>query len=417
MTIKLTALPNGIKVFTDSIEGFESASIGIFVNVGSVDEKSGQEGLSHFLEHMAFKGTKTRSALQISSAIESVGGFINAYTGKEITAYHTKVLKKDVKLSIDILSDILLNSVFDKDEFEKERGVIIQEIRQVNDSPDDLVFDLFQEQAFKNTRLGTSILGSEERIQSYTTSDLENYIKSKYAPNRLIICASGAVDHNEIVEYAEKYTAGFSNFDVPIVEKQTYSGGVVSKAKDLEQVHYIAGYEGVSHTDNNKYDLCVLSAIIGGGMSSRLFQQIREKRGLVYSIFSFVSNYRDTGTFGYYAACAPEKAKDVMLYSNEEIDNILKNGVTREELERAKNQLKASLLMGLESSSTRMERMASQYFYHGRIMDMTEVAKNIDAVNQDSIKHIAEKILTTNNTTTAIVGPKDEINNILQEAV
>ncbi|MBQ8651196.1 MAG: insulinase family protein [Alphaproteobacteria bacterium] len=417
MTIKLTALPNGIKVFTDSIEGFESASIGIFVNVGSVDEKSGQEGLSHFLEHMAFKGTKTRSALQISSAIESVGGFINAYTGKEITAYHTKVLKKDVKLSIDILSDILLNSVFDKDEFEKERGVIIQEIRQVNDSPDDLVFDLFQEQAFKNTRLGTSILGSEERIQSYTTSDLENYIKSKYATNRLIICASGAVDHNEIVEYAEKYTAGFSNFDVPIVEKQTYSGGVVSKAKDLEQVHYIAGYEGVSHTDNNKYDLCVLSAIIGGGMSSRLFQQIREKRGLVYSIFSFVSNYRDTGTFGYYAACAPEKAKDVMLYSNEEIDNILKNGVTREELERAKNQLKASLLMGLESSSTRMERMASQYFYHGRIMDMTEVAKNIDAVNQDSIKHIAEKILTTNNTTTAIVGPKDEINNILQEAV
>ncbi len=417
MTIKLTALPNGIKVFTDSIEGFESASIGIFVNVGSVDEDNDQEGLSHFLEHMAFKGTKTRSALQISSAIESVGGFINAYTGKEITAYHTKVLKKDVKLSIDILSDILLNSVFDKGEFEKERGVIIQEIRQVNDSPDDLVFDLFQEQAFKNTRLGTSILGSEERIQAYTTNDLENYIKSKYATNRMIICASGAVDHNEIVEYAEKYTVGFSNFDVPIVEKQTYNGGVVSKAKDLEQVHYIAGYEGVSHTDNNKYDLCVLSAIIGGGMSSRLFQQIREKRGLVYSIFSFVSNYRDTGTFGYYAACAPEKAKDVMLYSNEEIDNILKNGITSEELERAKNQLKASLLMGLESSSTRMERMASQYFHYGRIMYMTEVAKNIEAVNQESIKHVAEKIFATNNTTTAIVGPKDEINNILQEAV
>ena len=400
--VNLDHLKNGITVATDNIDGFETVSVGLFVNIGSVNENEKQTGISHFLEHMAFKGTKTRSALQISYEIESVGGFINAYTSKEVTAFHAKVLKENVKQAVDIITDIVQNSVFEESEFKKEQGVIIQEIRQTNDTPDDYVFDMFQAKCFDNEHLGTQILGSEEDILSYHPSDLDSYLKTKYSTDKMILSASGRIDHDELIDLANEFTPDMKKFDVDAVEKQTYRGGFSFKQKDLEQTHLIFGFEGLSHTDENKFDLSVLSTILGGGMSSRLFQEIREKRGLVYSVFSFCSNYRDTGTFGIYAACEDEKSEEVVEIARAELEKI-KNDITDEELKKAKTQLKASLMMGLESSSTRMERMASQYIHHGRITPPSEIVEKIDRISIESLKKIANNIFNS-KPTLALIG-------------
>ncbi len=410
MTIEISRLDNGLTVITDDIAGFESASIGIFVNVGSVDENSNQIGISHFLEHMAFKGTETRSALQISEEIESVGGFMNAYTSKEMTAYHTKVLKSDVNLSIDIVSDILQNSTFDELEFEREKGVIIQEIRQLNDTPDDLVFDMFQEKAFYGEKLGSQILGSESDVMRYVPNDLRTYLKTKYSTSHMVLAASGGVSHDEIVQLACKFTHRMKDFDIEPVEPQSYIGGFIFKKKPLEQTHVVLGFEGLSHTHKNKYDLGVLSTILGGGMSSRLFQEVREKRGLAYSIFSFTSNYRDTGTFGIYAACEHDKTQEVLEISKAQCIGIIEN-LTEEELQKAKTQIKASLLMGLESSSTRMERLASQFLFHGKVSTPQEVASKIEEISIESVQDIARKIFTS-KPTLAVIGPESNIENL-----
>ena len=404
--VKLDHLENGLTVATDNIDGFETASIGLFVNIGSVNESDKQTGISHFLEHMAFKGTKTRSALQISYEIESVGGFINAYTSKEVTAFHAKVLKENIKLAVDIITDIVQNSVFDESEFKKEQGVIIQEIRQTNDTPDDYVFDMFQSKCFDNEHLGTQILGSEEDIMSYKPKDLDSYLKTKYSTDKMVLSASGRISHDEFMDLANRFTSDMKKFDVDPVEKQTYRGGFAFKQKDLEQTHLILGFEGLSHTDENKFDLSVLSAILGGGMSSRLFQEIREKRGLVYSVFSFCSNYRDTGTFGIYAACEDEKAAEVVDLANAELEKI-KNSITDEEIKKAKTQLKASLMMGLESSATRMERMASQHIHCGRITPPSEIVEKIDRISIDSLKKIANNIFSSKPTLALIGKGKD----------
>ena len=265
--VSIEQLNNGITVTTDSIENFETVSIGLFVNVGSVNESEQQTGISHFLEHMAFKGTATRSALQISSAIESVGGYINAYTSKEVTAFHAKVLKDDVKLAVDIITDIIQNSTFDAEEFAKEQGVIIQEIRQLNDAPDDYVFDMFQAKCFEAEKLGTQILGSEENILSYKPSDLDMYLKTKYSTDKMILSASGKISQEQLVGLANNFTTKMTKFDIEPVAKQVYRGGFSFKQKDLEQTHLICGFEGVSHTDERKYDLTILSAILVLGFS------------------------------------------------------------------------------------------------------------------------------------------------------
>ena len=403
---KIDRIRNGLTVATDSIENFETVSIGMFVNVGSVNENEKQTGVSHFLEHMAFKGTATRSALQISCAIESVGGYINAYTSKEVTAFHAKVLKEDVKLAVDIITDIIQNSTFDAEEFAKEQGVIIQEIRQLNDTPDDYIFDMFQAKCFEDKKLGTQILGSEENILSYKPSDLDTYLKTKYSTDKMILSASGKITQDELVDLAHNFTHQMTEFDVEPVAKQVYKGGFSFKQKDLEQTHLVFGFEGVSHTDENKYDLTVLSAILGGGMSSRLFQEIREKRGLAYSVFSFCTSYRDTGTFGMYAACEDSKAEEVVKLSLAEFEKI-QNSITEEELNKAKMQLKASLMMGLESSSTRMERMANQYIHLGRIVEPSEIVEKIEAISVDSLQKLSAKMFKTKPTLALIGKGKD----------
>ena len=400
--VSLEHIDNGIAVATDTIDSFETVSLGLFVNIGSVNENAEQKGLSHFLEHMAFKGTTTRTALQISYAIESVGGYINAYTSKEITAFHAKVLKENVGLALDIITDIVQNSVFDKQEFEKEQGVIIQEIRQLNDTPDDYVFDMFQAQCYENENLGTQILGSENDILRYNPNDLDTYLKTKYSTDKIILAASGKIEHKAFLELANNLTAGMKKFEVEPVEKQYYKGGFSFKQKALEQTHLIFGFEGVSHSSEDKFALSVLSAILGGGMSSRLFQEIREKRGLAYSVFSFCSNYRDSGTFGVYAACDDSKVEEVVKISLAEFEKI-QNDIAETELNKAKRQLKASLLMGLESSSTRMERIANQYINHGSIIPTKEIVEKIDAISVESLKLVAKKVFAS-KPTLALIG-------------
>ncbi len=400
--IALERLNNGITVATDTIDSFETVSLGLFVNIGSVNENAEQKGLSHFLEHMAFKGTKTRTALQISYAIESVGGYINAYTSKEITAFHAKVLKENVKLALDIITDIVQNSIFDEQEFVKEQGVIIQEIRQLNDAPDEYVFDMFQAKCYEDERLGTQILGSEEDILRYSPNDLDTYLKTKYSTDKIVLVASGKIEHNAFLELANNFTSGMKKFDVEPVEKQRYKGGFSFKQKELEQTHLIFGFEGVSHSSDEKFALSVLSAILGGGMSSRLFQEIREKRGLAYSVFSFCSNYRDSGIFGAYAACDDSQAEEVVKISLAEFEKIQQD-ITDAELNKAKMQLKASLLMGLESSSTRMERMANQYINYGKLLPIEDIIETIDAISVESLKRVARRIFAS-KPTLALIG-------------
>lgn len=409
MDIQKTVLSSGITVVTDRIPSFETASIGFFVNVGSTNESPIENGVSHFLEHMLFKGTNKRTALDISKEIESVGGYINAYTSKEVTAFHVKLLKNNTELGIDILSDMLQNSLFDEEEFQKEKAVVLQEINQTDDTPDDLVFDVFQSQCFPEGELGRPVLGTYESVTKLCANDLKSYIQNQYSPYKIIVSAAGNIDHNMIVELVDKYCGKSSSFQAISPVKQYYTGGKILKEKDIAQHHVIIGFEGVSHTSEDKYNLNVLSTILGGGMSSKLFQEVREKRGLVYSIFSFISNYKDTGIFGVYSACDPCNTKEMVKVINEEL-RISINSITPEEIKKAKTQLKASLLMGLESSSARMERMANQLFFSGKISLPKDIEKRIDSVDIDGIINICGKLFV--KPTLTILGKKENIDDI-----
>jgi predicted Zn-dependent peptidase len=361
---------------------------------------------------MAFKGTNKRTALEISQSIELVGGHINAYTSKETTAYHAKMLKANLDLAIDILTDIISDSKFDEIEFGKEKSVIIQEIKQLNDTPDDLVFDMFQAKCFDGEQLGAQILGREEEINSYTPADLKNYLRTKYSADKMILCASGGINHDDVVSLAEKFSSKMTSFKVDQPAEQKYRGGFIFKKKDLEQAHLILGFEGCSNTEVCKYDLCVLSTILGAGMSSRLFQEVREKRGLVYSIFSFMSNYRDTGTFGVYAGCEDSKVQEVINIIRWEFDRVLET-LREEEIQKAKTQLKASILMGLESSSSRMERMAHQFIQQNRFFTPQEIIAKIDAVNERSIADVMRRIFSS-KPTLAVMGNVDGIEKLYE---
>ena len=410
MSVEKTKLNNGLIVATDSIPNFETVSVGIFVNVGSVNENPSQSGISHFVEHMAFKGTEKRTALEISSEIESVGGYMNAYTSKEVTAFHAKVLKQDFELAVDVISDIVQNSTFNSEEFEKERGVIIQEIKQQNDTPDDLVFDMFQGQCFDGESLGTPILGTEENILSFKSDDLAGYLKGNYSTDKMIICASGGIEHAQLVDLANKYCDGMKEFQTETPRKQIFQGGFLCKEKDLEQTHIVMGFEGFDNKSEHKFDLFVLSTILGGGMSSRLFQEIREKRGLAYSIFSFTSNYRDTGTFGVYSGCDSDNAREVVKIVKEELLSVSATLEDRE-IEKAKTQIKASLLMGLESSSSRMERMAGQYLLQGQFLTPADITSKIDTITKVSVIKAAEIILAT-SPTVAVIGNGEKLQEL-----
>lgn len=413
MAIQKTVLENGLTVATDCIPNFETVSVGIFVKVGSVNEDVNLCGVSHFVEHMAFKGTEKRSSLEISESIESVGGHINAYTGKEITAFYAKVLKDDMELAVDVITDIVQNSTFDNCEFENERGVIIQEIKQMNDTPDEVVFEAFQGKCFDNEALGRPILGSISNIDRFQPQDLKDYLKTNYSSAKMILAASGNVDHDSFVSFAEKYTHKMHDFTTDSPDIQKYQGGFIHKEKNLEQRHIIFGYEGCRHEDARKYDLFVLSTIMGGGMSSRLCQEVREKRGLAYSVYSYVSNYQNTGVFGVYAGCDISKSLEVVKVIRDEILKASDN-ISEAEIEKAKKQIKSSLLMGLESSSSRMERMAHQYLVYGRFFTSDEIISLVNSVTTDSVRNTLRNMINT-PPTLAIVGSGENIETLHDE--
>ncbi|MDR2645759.1 MAG: insulinase family protein [Holosporaceae bacterium] len=402
----LTQLNNGIRVVTKSMESFESVALGYWIEVGSVCEKESNCGISHFLEHMAFKGTMSRSAKQITEEIESVGGYLNAYTSKETTAFHAKILKKDKQLAVEILSDILQNPTFPTEELEKERGVIIQEILQTYDTPDDVIFDHFQNVAFANQSLGRPIAGTIEIVSQINAQNLFDYRSRYYNADNIIFGAVGDVNHDELLRNAEQYFSKFKIDDTSVHDEQyDYRGGVYSDIRELEQTHVIIGFNGLPSLSEDYYTLAILSSILGGGMSSRLFQEIREKRGLAYSVYSFTSSYKKNGLFGIYAATTADKLAELSSVVSCELMKMCDN-VSQKELERTKAQLHSGLLMSSESNSASCERIANQTLIFKHPIEFREILQKIDDTTITDVQKLASKIFSS-AAAVATVGKND----------
>jgi len=405
--IKVRSLKNGIRVIIDSNPKCESVSLGVWVAVGARFETPEINGISHVLEHMAFKGTKTRTAFDISREIEDVGGLVNAYTGKDMTAYYVKVLQKDWTLGLNIISDILQNSVMDKDELAKEQGVIIQEINMSNDTPDDLIFDLYNQTAYPDQPLGRTILGSPENVRAVTSKKLLDYMHAQYTANRLVISVAGAIDADEFMAACEK---SFTHISAERQEKPVaarYIGGDIRRLKDNEQVNLILGFEGCSYQGKDYYTAAILASVFGGGMSSRLFQEIREKRGLVYSIYAFNSPETDTGTFGIYAGTGEKEVAELLPVLCDEI-NKLSDTLTEDEIMRAKNRAKARILMRSENWSTHAESNATDMIIYGRVVPDTETIRQIDSVTREQMAALAKRIFA-GKPTLATLGPVKKV--------
>ncbi|MDH3241882.1 MAG: insulinase family protein [Alphaproteobacteria bacterium] len=406
MSVDVTRLENGFRVATDRMDHVETAAIGVWVGVGARHESPRLNGISHMLEHMAFKGTARRSAEAIVNEVESVGGQINAYTSRENTAYYLRVLADDVPLAVDILADILQHSAFDAGELERERAVILQEIGQCTDTPDDLVFDQFQEAAYPGQALGRSILGTAENVRGLDRAALADYMAIQYGADRMVLAASGKVDHRELVGLAIDAFGGLGALGAPQAEPARYLGGHHGERRELEQLHLVLGYDGLAYDDPDFYTMGALSSLLGGGMSSRLFQEVREKRGLVYSIYTFSTAYRDGGLFGLYAGTGPDEVRELMPVVMEQLAAI-GGTVTAEELARVRAQLKSGLLMAMENTRARAERLAQHLLIFGRPIPLAEIVERIDAVDSAAIDRLAAKVFA-GAPTLAALGPMGE---------
>ena len=403
MTINIDKLKNGIRVVTEEIPSIESVSVGIWINAGSRNEKKIENGIAHFLEHMAFKGTEKRSALQIAEEIESVGGFINAYTSREITCYYAKVLKNHLPLAVDILSDIISNSTFHEQEIEIEKGVIIQEIGQMKDTPDDVIFELLQKEAFADTELGRSILGSAENINSFQRENFINFIDNNYFAEKIVLCAAGNLKHKDLCKLALSLQDIRELKKPKSKSKVLFKGGEKRVIKDLEQAHFAVGFEAPNLKSPKLFAGKVFSVIMGGGMSSRLFQEIREKRGLCYSIGTSFDCYSDNGIFLSYAGTSGDKVKEL----SEVIATEFKDSITtinETEVERAKTQLRSSLLMGLENSSSRSERLARGLIIWDKIVEVQETISKIDSVSLEDVRDFGVEMFHNSYPAMALYG-------------
>jgi len=405
MSVKVSTLDNSITVITDSMEHLGTASLGIWVGTGARDEAEDEHGISHLLEHMAFKGTSRRSARRIAEEIEQVGGDINAATSVEQTSYNVRVLGEDVPLGLDILADILTEPAFAADELAREKNVIVQEIGAVMDTPDDLVFDLFQEQAFPGQAVGRSILGTPETVRGFGRDQLGAYLSRTYRGPRMVVAAAGAVDHDQVVAEAAARLKVVGGAAKPELPTAAYTGGIGLTARDLEQVHVLIGLEGCSYTSPDYHALQVLTNVLGGGMSSRLFQDVREERGLCYSIYAFHWSYSDTGLFGIYAGT---DTGDVGELSDAVIEQLFAAGETITEIEvaRAKAQMKVGLLAALESSGARADQLARQILGFGRIIPVDEIVAKVDAVDVAAVRHAAQNLVARGRPTLTALGPK-----------
>ena len=403
MTLRLTTLPNGFRIVTEHMPGLQSASAGVWVMAGGRHETAPQNGIAHFLEHMAFKGTKRRTALQIAEEIEDVGGYINAYTSREMTAYYARVLSGDVVMALDVIADIVLNPVFRKADIETERHVILQEIGQALDTPDDIIFDWLHEVSYPDQPFGRTILGPEERVSAFRKADLAEFTAQHYGPDQMILSAAGGVDHDAIVAAAERIFGDLKPVGRAVVQPARFHGGERREVKDLEQVHFALSFEGPGYRDDKVYAAQVYSTAMGGGMSSRLFQKIREDRGLCYSIYAQSSAYEDTGQVTIYAGTSAAEIGDLTQLTLEEQKRAA-GDMTDAEVARARAQLRAGLLMGLESPSSRAERNARLLSIWGRVPDVGEAVAKIDAVDTAAVRAFAAD-LTGAKSALALYGP------------
>lgn len=402
-TTRLTTLPNGFRIVTESMPGLKSASVGVWVMAGGRHETPSQNGIAHFLEHMAFKGTARRSSLQIAEEIEDVGGYINAYTSREMTAYYARVLQADVALALDVISDIVLNPAFAPAEIEVERGVILQEIGQALDTPDDIIFDWLQEVSYPGQSFGRTILGPEERVANFTRADLQGFVAAHYGPAQMILSAAGAVDHDDIVAKASEIFGALAARPSQPFEPARFAGTMRREVKKLEQVHFAMAFDAPSYRHPDVHVAQIYAMVMGGGMSSRLFQKIREERGLCYSIFAQSGAYEDAGQITLYAGTS---AGDIKALMNLCADEMKRAGddVTAAELNRARAQIKAGMLMGLESPSSRAERIARLLAIYGRVPDIDESVAKIDAVTLDDLRRYAGAV-TQADQALALYGP------------
>jgi predicted Zn-dependent peptidase len=415
MMEEISRLSNGLTVITHTMPHLETTSLGIWVGVGSRSETLAENGISHFLEHMSFKGTASRTAQAIAEEIEAVGGELNAATGLETTAYFARVLKGDEGVALEILADILLNSRFSSDELEREREVILQEIAATRDVPDDIAFELMNEAAYPGQALGRTILGPAANVKRFSPADLQQFLKTHYRPGSMVLAAAGAVHHEPLVRHAEALFGGLTSHGIEGEEQARYHGGIRWDHKRFEQSHLVLAFEGPSYRAQEYFTAQVFSGLFGGGMSSRLFQEAREKRGLCYSIYSSAWGLSDTGLLAVHAATGTETMASLIDVTGTELEDVARRGPSEAELNRAKAQLKAGLLMSLESSSARAEQMARQMLAHGRIVGSDELIRNVDAVSVEDIGRFAQQLIAR-SPSVAVVGAGKVSERLASEA-
>ncbi len=405
MSVQVTTLANGLRVVTDTMMSVETVAVGVWVAAGTRHETADINGISHLLEHMAFKGTARRSAQAIAEEMDNVGGQLNAYTSRDHTAYYAKVLKEDLGLAVDIISDILLNSTMDAEELAREQHVVVQEIHQADDTPDDIIFDHFQSAAFPDQPMGWPVLGKEAIVRAVTPERLRSYMGTNYGADNMVASASGNVDHATFVALVDRAFAALPRQSAVSEVGGQYIGGDMRQARDLEQIHVVLGFGGVAHNDPDFYNIGALSTLLGEGMSSRLFQEIREKRGLAYSVFSNTQSFSDTGLFSIYLGTGRDDVKKLVPILRDEIKKVTET-VSDDEVKRARAQIKAGLLMSLESPSSRCAQSARQIMVYGRPLTTPEVIAKVEAVDAAGITRVAQRIFSGPATLAALGGKK-----------
>lgn len=408
MKVQTTVLENGMTVVTDQMPYLKTAALGVWVRTGSRAETVQQNGITHLLEHMAFKGTKTRTARSIAEEIEAVGGELNASTSIEHTNYYARILAEDTPLAVDLLSDILQNSTFDSQELAREQHVILQEIGAANDSPDDQAFDLFQEAAWPDQAIGRPILGTPETVQGFNRDALNTYLSDRYRAPDMVLAAAGAVDHDELVALAREKFSGFSGEAAAQDATAKYGGGETLRNKDLMEAQVLIGFEGLAYKSKDYYAIQILASVLGGGMSSRLFQEIREKHGLCYAIYSFHWAFSDTGLFGLHAATSHDDLAALMPMITDELVSASQT-ISDDEVARSRAQIRAGLMMALESPAARAGQIARQILVHGRVLGPDEISSKIEAVTAEDIRRVAHETFVGTTPTLTAIGPIDGI--------
>lgn len=416
MTEEISRLANGLTIVTDAMPHLETTALGIWVGVGSRHEAAAENGISHLLEHMSFKGTASRTAQAIAEEIEAVGGELNAATGLETTAYFARVLKGDEGVALELLADILLNSSFSPDELEREREVILQEIAGTRDMPEDIAYELLNEAAYPGQAVGRPILGPAANVRRFTPADLTAFLKRHYRPQRMVLSAAGAIQHGPLVRHAEALFGGLTRDEIVGEEPAHYQGGIRWHPKRFEQSHIALAFEGPSYRDNAYFTAQVFSGLFGGGMSSRLFQEAREKRGLCYSIYSSAWGLGDTGLLAVHAATGTEMTGSLIDLTGGELEAVAGHGPSAAELNRAKAQLKAGLLISLESSSARAEQMARHMLAYERIVASDELISKVDAVSVEDVRLFAQRLLVR-SPSIAVVGAGKASERFASEAL